>query len=374
MYTFRVKPDTGLEKLLDYLSALDTTPTVDELRDFGWPKSDVRALRRMALYCDNFSLTSKGVTYTDVVPQTVIQHAETVDAKIAATQATGPTDHAPVIRWPGVPMVADRMENFCKPSWYPRMKMMVEAGRHIMLKGPPGIGKSTAIEQLAAECGKPLVNVASDAGLRRRDLVGHQLVNGANFLAAEYVAAAVNGWWAKVDDANAAEPDALMYLNHQLAPPFQVSYYGKSAPVHPDFRLFITYNPGLVGTKPLPPALQDRFFPVKLEFSNAQRLRTLLEANGMPKRDDNLASAVGDWTDLIVNYGVACWEQHVKGRCRYQITPRRLMDATTLIKSGENPKDALEASVVDMVDNLAEARVLKETLKTAYDAWNFGRS
>ena len=367
MYTFRVKPDTPLEKVIDFALSRDKL-SQDILRAEGFGWGEINTAYALGRLCDNFTLALNGATYTEVVPQTVIQHAETVDAQLSTAQVAGPIDHAPIIRWPDVPMIADRMENFRTPSWYSRMKMMVQAGRHIMLKGPPGIGKSTAVEQLAAECGKPLVNVAADAGLRRRDLVGHQLVNGANFLAAEYVAAAVNGWWAKIDDINAAEPDALMYLNHQLAPPFQVSYYGKSAPVHPDFRLFITYNPGLVGTKPLPPALQDRFFPIRLEFPNAQRLRMLLEANGMPKHDDN------PWTDLVVDYGAACWEQHLKGRCRYQITPRRLMDAVTLVLAGEDVKDALEASVVDMVDNLAESRVLKETLKTAYDSWSFGRS
>jgi len=365
MYTFRVKPDTDLEKLADFVLSSDDV-SQDAMREAGFGWNDIYTIYKLGQYCDNFTLSRRGGTYTDVIPQTVIQQADHVDAQTVAASPSPDKDYAPIIRWPDVPMVAEQMENFRTPEWYARMKAMVRSGRHIMIKGPPGIGKSTAVEQLAAECGKPLVNVAADAGLRRRDLVGHQLVNGANFLTAEYVAAAVNGWWAKIDDINAAEPDALMYLNHQLAPPFQVSFYGKSAPVHPDFRLFITYNPGLVGTKPLPPALQDRFFPIKLEFPSAYRLSLLLEANGMPQGEA--------WTNLVVEYGIACWEQHKKGRCRYQITPRRLMDAITLVKAGEDVVDALEASVVHMVDNVAEARVLKETLKSTAQTVQFGRN
>jgi len=142
MYTFRVKPDTPLDKLVDYVLAHDgIQQEALHAEGFGW--GDINTLYKLGRACDNFTLTAQGGTYTEVIPQTVIQHAETVDAQLSTARVAGPTDHAPIIRWPDVPMVADRMENFRTPSWYARMKMMVQAGRHIMLKGPPGIGKST---------------------------------------------------------------------------------------------------------------------------------------------------------------------------------------------------------------------------------------
>jgi len=235
---------------------------------------------------------------------------------------------------------------------------MVSEGKHISLAGPPGIGKSTAVEQLAIECHKPLISVGADSGLRRRDLTGStELVNRhTQFVVAEYAAAAVHGWWAKIDEANAAEPDALMYLNAQIAPPYLVTFRGQAYPVHPEFRLFITYNPGLVGTKPLPDSFKDRFFPVKLEFPGAGQLRKMLEAHGMPQTSEP------GWQDVVIKYGLACWEQHTKGRCRYQITPRRLMDAVVLVRYGEDVRNALRECVVDAVDNPAEATLLKQLL------------
>jgi len=217
-----------------------------------------------------------------------------------------------------------------------------------------------------------LVNISADSGLRRRDLVGNvELVNShTQFQVALYLAAVKFGWWVKIDEVNAAEPDALMYINSQLAPPYSANYYGKQVPVHEDFRLFVTYNPGLIGTKPLPPAFKDRFFPIKLEFPTEYQLQKMLVANGMPEIGEDRNE---NWTKAVVAYGVRSWEAHKSGRMRYQITPRRLMDAIELVKSGEDVFDSLEEAVIAAVDNYAEIRVLQDVLKNVKQEYEFGR-
>jgi hypothetical protein len=302
----------------------------------------------------------------------------------SVTGASNQVDNQPVeqIRLPGVPVIKDPMPNFRKPPFYESMRTAVKAGKHISLSGPPGIGKSTAVEQLAADEHKPLVHIGADAGLRRRDLTGNtELISGhTSFMVAEYTAAAINGWWAIIDEANSAEPDAIMMLNGQIAPPYQVNFYGKSMPVHPDFRLFITYNHGLVGTKPLPDSFKDRFFPIKLSFPTDNGLRQLLVANGMP--DDNSTYIAGHgWEQAgkaIVRFARLAWEAHEKGQMRYQITPRRLMDAVFLIKSWNSSDtaevmDALEMAVINAVDNTAEVAQLKRLLDTVKNELQFGR-
>lgn len=364
-YTFRIKLESSLANITQFV--LDN-PDInqDGLREEGYSWTDINTIYYMSKMADNFTMGRGGSSYVDPIPsQTVVQQAEVVQQGVQ----TGHEFDGPSIHWPDVPIVGSVEDYpwFRKPSWYSRMAAMVQAGKHISLAGPPGIGKSSAVEYLAAEQGKVLVNVSSDSGLRRRDLTGQAAnVNSHTaFFAAEYIAAAVNGWWVKVDEANAAEPDALMFLNSQIAPPHTVNFYGKSMPVHPGFRLFITYNPGLVGTKPLPDSLKDRFFPIKLEFPTANALRRMLEANGMPNTD---------WSKAIVGFGVKAWEYHKLGRMRYQITPRRLMDAVTLVTlAGDDVIDALDAAVISAVDNVAEVRVLSDLLKSIKDEYAWGR-
>lgn len=368
MYTFRIKSESKFEQLVRYVLSDNADVSQAHLKKMGYTWNDIYALFRMGHYSDNFTLSHSGGTYTEVVPQQTVIH-EAANVEVTGGGVAQPDRDDPTVRWPDTPVVGDGLSYFRKPRWYDRMGAMVKAGKHISLAGPPGIGKSTAVEQLAADCGKPLVNVSADAGLRRRDLTGNvELVNShTQFQVAEYVAAAVNGWWAKIDEVNAAEPDALMYLNSQIAPPFTVNFYGTSMPIHPDFRLFVTYNPGLVGTKPLPESLKDRFFPIKLAFPNESGLRALLEANGMPEGEG--------WMDTVVKFGLKAWQRHEMGRMRYQITPRRLMDASLLVQvAGENVYNALEQAVIAAVDNMAEVRVLKEVLKSVKDEATYGRS
>lgn len=382
MYSFRLKAGTDVEQVMDRLLASPEAVLKDDLRaDFRHEAlSLVWALSR---YSDNFAISRTGpASYVDVVPQTVVQsqivQADTVTGATNGNQPATPTVEQ--IRFPDVPVIGDPMTNFRKPAWFEAMRMAVRAGKHVSLSGPPGIGKSTAVEQLAAEEHHPLVHIGGDAGLRRRDLTGNvELINGhTSFMAAEYVTAAINGWWAIVDEANAAEPDAIMMMNGQIAPPYQINFYGRSAPVHPDFRLFITYNHGLVGTKPLPDSFKDRFFPIKLGFPSDSQLRALLVANGMP---DDGASNGHNWIVVgkaIVRYGSLAWEAHEKGQMRYQITPRRLMDAAWLMVAWENTStdkfaEAIEMAVINAVDNTAEATQLKRILSTVKDELMYGR-
>lgn len=381
-YSFRIKAGTDLEQVMDHVLNTPGVVLKEDLR--GLFKHDTISLAwALSRYADNFSISrTAGASYVDVVPQTVVQ-SQIVQADHISGNGNQPQAQSQVeqIRFPGVPVVADPMPNFRKPTWYEPMRLAVRAGKHISLSGPPGIGKSTAVEQLAAEEHRPLIHVGADAGLRRRDLTGNtEIISGhTSFMVAEYATAAVNGWWAVVDEANAAEPDAIMMMNGQIAPPYMVNFYGRAMPVHPNFRLFITYNPGLVGTKPLPESFKDRFFPIKLGFPTDGQLTQLLEANGMPT--DGSTSMGYAWNTVgaaIVRFGHLAWESHEKGQMRYQVTPRRLMDAAWLIKTWDNSSvdkvaDALEMAVINAVDNTAEVAQLKRILETVKQELTYGR-
>src|SRR3569623_3270545 len=47
----------------------------------------------------------------------------------------------------------------------------------VMLKGPPGCGKSRFVEYMAWKLGRPLITVASNEDMTASDLVGHYLLD-----------------------------------------------------------------------------------------------------------------------------------------------------------------------------------------------------
>lgn len=303
--------------------------------------------------------------YTDVMPSTISIQSAQFSGASAVTEQHEDASMEMQFQWPTAPPIIQPMAAFDEPSWFKDMEYMVENGRHISLEGPPGVGKDTAVEQLAAKHKMPLVTIGGDAGFRKRDLVGSpQIANGTSyFQVAEYVAAAINGWWVLLSEVNAADPDALMYINTQLAPPYIVTFQGKAYPVHPNFRIFVSYNHGLIGTKPLPQSFKDRFYSVKVPFFSEYQLRRRLEAMGMPKDTDEKFHL---WTDTLVKFGIAMWDAHTRGQMRYQITTRRLIDAVMLMRNdgpASDVSDAIRKAVISAIDSPVEANEAELVLK-----------
>lgn len=266
------------------------------------------------------------------------------------------------LHWPDAPLPMPVMVNFDEPSWFADMSLMVGLGRHISIEGPPSIGKDTAVEQLAAMHQIPLVVMGGDAGFRTRDLVGsQQIANGASYFdVADYAAAAVNGWWVLLTEVNAADPSAIMFINRQLAAPYVVNFAGRSFPVHQNFRLFVTYNHGLIGTKPLPQSFKDRFFSIRESFFTETQLRKRLEAMGWSMKPEHEMA-----NSIIVDFGMAMWSAHERGLMRYQITVRRLKDAVDLVVvGGRSVKSALKAAVLASIDSPVEYKAAENVLNT----------
>lgn len=287
------------------------------------------------------------------VPQVVIKEVVKEVEKVVYKERDAQEPQDEVV-FPGLPLELHEKPNFVEPEWYKLMEAALDSGRHVSLAGPPGGGKSTSPEQYFARRKQPCVVMGGDAGFRRRDMEGSTEVRSGStwFRVAEFAAAAVNGWGVILNEVNAADSDALMFMNGILEVPFVVNIHGKAYPVHKDFRMVVTYNPGLTGTKPLPPAFKDRFFPIKLGFPPREFLRKMLIANGMDRN--------AQYQYKLLKFAEDCWDHHVKGTLRYQISPRRLFDVVFLMDSiaGMTLERAIKQAVVDMVDAIADAQVL----------------
>lgn len=288
----------------------------------------------------------------------VTVQADKITVKAQATEDKKQNDDLIVpTTFPEVPVNRASMgEKFIKPEWFDLMAAALDSGRHVSLAGPPGPGKSTAPEEYFIRKGQPFVIINAEGGMRRRDLEGKEgVANGRSFFqTANFAAAAIFGWGCILNEVNAAEADALLVINGVVETPKTITVNGKNYPVHPNFRLVVTYNPGLTGTKPLPQSFKDRFFPVKLGFVSQEFLRKMLMVHGMP--------ANASYARQIINFAIEVWQVQEKGGLRYQISPRRLFDAIFLMETPSlkmTLRSALEAAVLAVVDTKSDADVLK---------------
>jgi len=364
-FILRVKRGSELGKALEALS--QDSMTDDELKVVGGKARTHWLVRQLPKWFDNVGIKNIHgdreapieLTYENVLPSQVDVIG---DLTLQGVNVSGKSETAveDALRWPSSPPLIETLDNFDKPKWFDTMKFAVEQGRHISLEGPPGVGKDTAIQQLAAQIGKTLVTIGGDAGFRRRDLVGTaHISNGTSrFEVGEYAAAAVNGWWVLLTEVNAADPDALMYINAQLAPPYVVTIQGRAYPVHEDFRIFVSYNHGLIGTKPLPQSFKDRFFSIKATFFTKSQLTRRLQSMGMNFLPENERS-----NGIIIDFGIKMWEAHKNGQMRYQVTTRRLADALLLVNLNEqDAESAIEAAVIAAIDSPVETRAADRVL------------
>lgn len=343
------------------LAALEEGPKTEaELQKISGKKGITWILPMIAKVVDNLSYQRDADGQVTMHCINVVSNTAPVPVSVTTSDIYQTQDDATFedIRWPDAPPLVESLGDiYQEPGWFKTMSAMVKAGRHIAVYGPPGTGKDTAVQELAARTGHILVTIGWDAGFRRKDLVGSpQITNRSSFLdVAEYAAAVVNGWWVLISEVNAADADALMFINSQLAAPYIINIAGKSYPVHPEFRLFVTYNKGLVGTKPLPPAFVDRFYSIGVPFFSNAQLMNILRAHGAP--DEAWVLGLADFAKLL-------WQTHENGNIRYQVTVRRLNDAVLLIKNGcvSSFKEAVRMAVIASIESPIEQKVAAQVL------------
>ena len=280
--------------------------------------------------------------------------------------------------WPEVPPATSAVNGeYVEPPWLPELKAAATIG-HVELMGPAGSGKTLAVHHLAATLGKKLAVTTADGGLRKRDLVGQrELIGGQTVLmAAEFAAAARAGDWALIDEANMAEPDAISFVNGMTDRPgiegstFQIS--GQTVEVHPSFRVFLTRNPGYVGTRPMNEALRDRFWSIDVPPLSGDSLAAMLRAHDVPKT--HIPEAV--W---LIDTLFKAWE---KNRISYQVSPRRALDAAGMCAQLEGAWTAigsdfrywLERSILTKIDAKHDQEAVQRTIEAAWTAFRASSS
>ena len=162
----------------------------------------------------------------------------------------------------------------------------MDAGKHILLEGPPGTSKSTLLRIIAKAAGIPFYLIEGNIALTPSKLVGH--FNPAKVMADNYLPE----YFEKGPLIKAMEKGGILYIEEFNRMPADVSNvlispmeegeisiprYGSVKSVHP-FTVIAAQNPyDDVGTVRVSRAFMDRICLIKMKYQNEDEERDIVK-------------------------------------------------------------------------------------------------
>jgi nitric oxide reductase NorQ protein len=152
--------------------------------------------------------------------------------------------------------------SFVDPPYFDQLLAAVAAGFPVMLTGPRGTGKTTAVKQIARRFERALALVSGHSDLMVEELRGAMgLRNGDSVFTPGPVTQAVReGGYLLFDECNLCRPGVVAWLNAVIEDDaiLALPETGEMIHVPNDFRCFFCFNEGYSGTRDLNEALKDR--------------------------------------------------------------------------------------------------------------------
>jgi len=239
----------------------------------------------------------------------------------------------------------------------------LELGMNVVLKGPPGVGKSFLARYICAQTNRPLYRVTFSETTYREDLLGHlHLVSSDNgetvteWIDGPLTRAVREGGVILFDEINAADANTVAALNavmeQRATRSLTLPQTGEQLTPHEEFRVIATANPGYQGTYELNDAFEDRFRHVKLDY-----LPESVEVDLIFDRTELERAREGE-VQTLVSFANRLREAYMDGELSTPITTRELVRIARFIEEDfMTLKQAARSELVARVDEFDESLV-----------------
>jgi nitric oxide reductase NorQ protein len=233
----------------------------------------------------------------------------------------------------------------------------LEEGMNIILKGPPGVGKSYLAKYICAQTNRPLYRVALSETTYREDLLGHlQLVSApggdsvTSWVDGPLTRAAREGGMLLLDEINAADANTAAALNAVMEQEdtrsLTIPQTGEVVTPHPEFGVIATANPGYQGTYEQNQAFEGRFRHIELDYVPTDiEVEIIFERTELDERKQ-------DEIVELVSYADRLREAYVEGELTTPVTTRELVRIATFMENGfMNLETATRSELLARVDD-----------------------
>jgi nitric oxide reductase NorQ protein/cobaltochelatase CobS len=239
----------------------------------------------------------------------------------------------------------------------------LELGMNVVLKGPPGVGKSFLTRYICSMTNRPLYRVTLSETTYREDLLGHLHLVSANdgetvteWIDGPLTSAVREGAILLLDEINAADANTVAALNavmeQRATRSLTIPQTGEQITPHEAFRVVATSNPGYQGTYELNDAFEDRFRHVKLSY-----LPESIEVELIFDRTD-LDRGKKDQISELVSFASRLREAYIDGEITTPITTRELVRIARFMENEfMTVREATKSELVARVDEYDESLV-----------------